>query len=56
VDDVHDTDQLVKMLHTKYPSLKDLEYRIAVNKDIILQNTLLHDKAIVALLPPFSGG
>jgi len=56
LEDVLDTDELVMILHEKYPLLKNLEYRIAVNKDIILNNTSLDDQSTVALLPPFSGG
>jgi molybdopterin synthase sulfur carrier subunit len=56
VENIKDTDQLQLFLSKKYPGLAELQYRIAVDKDIIIKNTNLNNAAIVALLPPFSGG
>jgi sulfur-carrier protein len=56
VDDVRDTDNLVKDLHKCYPALAETKYIIAVNKKVITENTFLDNKSEVALLPPFSGG
>jgi len=56
VNDVTDTDSLVNELNKKYPGLSNTKYVIAVNKEIIKENTPLNKKSIVALLPPFSGG
>lgn len=56
VNDVTDTDSLVSELNKKYPGLSNTKYVIAVNKEIIKENTPLNKKSIVALLPPFSGG
>jgi molybdopterin synthase sulfur carrier subunit len=55
-NDATDTDSLVKDLHKNYPALADSKYVIAVDKEIIEANTLLNEKSVVALLPPFSGG
>jgi len=43
-------------LEEKYPRLKTVQYAIAVNKEVIQQNTILDNDATVAILPPFSGG
>ena len=56
VTNIAHTDELVKNLQEKYPSLKKSTYKIAVNRNIIQTNTTLLPNAEVALLPPFSGG
>jgi len=56
VDKVNDTDSLRKHLAAQFPSLKDINYAIAVDKKIISVNTLIEENATIALLPPFSGG
>jgi molybdopterin converting factor small subunit len=54
--EVNDTDELIDKLHSVYPRLTDSEYVIAVDRNIIQENTKLQQNAEVALLPPFSGG
>lgn len=54
--DVSNTDKLVELLQIKYPELKNLKYKIAVNRNIIQRNTTLQQDVEIALLPPFSGG
>ena len=56
LQDVADTDGLVKALHKNYPQLADTKYAIAVDKKVISENTILQKTSEVALLPPFSGG
>ena len=56
VSNISDTDNLVKMLHKNYPALADAKYIIAVDKQVIKENTILNSNSVVALLPPFSGG
>ena len=51
-----DTDSLINILHKDYPALANTKYVIAVDKQIINENTVLNNNSIVALLPPFSGG
>lgn len=53
---VDDTQALVKALEQKYPLLKTIQYAIAVDKEVIQENTVLNENATVAILPPFSGG
>ena len=56
IDNVTDTDSLVNVLHKNYPALTNIKYVIAVDKQVIKENTPLSKKSTVALLPPFSGG
>ena len=56
VDDAPDTDSLVNALHKNYPAFGNTKYVIAVDKQIINENTALTKNSKVALLPPFSGG
>jgi len=56
LENVADTNTLVKELHILYPALADAKYLIAVNKKVVNENTSLTENSIVALLPPFSGG
>ena len=56
VDNVADTDSLIIALHKDYPEFFKTKYLIAVDKQVIKENTVLNKKSTVALLPPFSGG
>ena len=56
VDNVADTDDLINALHKDFPALSNTKYVIAVDKQVIKENTVLNKNCMVALLPPFSGG
>jgi sulfur-carrier protein len=56
LDNIADTNSLVKELHIRYPALAEVKYAIAVDKKLVNENTTLSENSIVALLPPFSGG
>lgn len=56
VDNVTNTDELIINLQSRYPSLKHLKYKVAVNRNIIQSNMALQQDVEIALLPPFSGG
>ena len=56
INGVADTDSLITALHNTYPALARAKYVIAVDKRVITSNTLVNEKTVVALLPPFSGG
>jgi molybdopterin synthase sulfur carrier subunit len=56
VENIPDTETLVRELHSRYPGLVGVKYVIAVDKEIIQANTLLNADSAVALLPPFAGG
>ena len=56
LENIQDTDNLVKELHKQYPALAKAKYAIAVDKKVVNENTTLRENSTVALLPPFSGG
>jgi molybdopterin converting factor small subunit len=56
LENIADTNTLVRELHTLYPALADSKYVVAVDKKIVNENTTLPENSEVALLPPFSGG
>lgn len=56
-EQIPDTDQLIKKLNEKYPSLAGSPYLMAVDQEIISGNMILTDSDHeIALLPPYSGG
>jgi molybdopterin converting factor small subunit len=56
IESVTDTNELLKKLTVKFPSLKNYNYRIAVNQTMEEGTTILKNNDEIALLPPFSGG
>lgn len=53
---VNDIESLTSTLHQKFPLLGQSKYVIAVNQEMVSDNRKLEDHAIVAFMPPFSGG
>lgn len=51
-----DSDHLLKALKENYPVLKDLNFSLAVDRQMVNQNIPLKGNEEIALLPPFSGG
>lgn len=51
-----DTAELKKQLIRNYPGLGKEVFRIAVNSELISSDINLPPDAVIALLPPFSGG
>ena len=56
VSDVNDTNQLISKLNQMFPAIAGAKFVIAVNKQVISENTILENNSTIALLPPFSGG
>jgi molybdopterin converting factor small subunit len=56
IGDVKNIDDLKAKLNELFPSLKNVEYAIAVNRKIVPKETTLSEADEVCLLPPFSGG
>ena len=46
---------LLAQLYIKYPRLKEKEFQVAQDQELISKETLLTGKEL-ALLPPFAGG
>jgi len=51
-----DTDGLIKEMLLRFPMLKNLNYLIAVDRNIVQSNTVIKAGQELALLPPYSGG
>ena len=48
---------LKSLLKEKYPQLKNIaSYAIAVNESYALENLVLEENDVVAIIPPVSGG
>jgi len=56
VDGIADTDAFKLYLENQFPALKNLKYKLALNKNIVQENTKITNKATIAIMPPFSGG
>ena len=56
ISGVKNTDELMKKLAEQFPSLPKINFIMAVNKNVIINNTELNPNDTVALLPPYSGG
>lgn len=56
VEPVSNTHELSHLLEARFPGLAGLRYMIAVNKQLVTEQTLLQGNETIALMPPFSGG
>ena len=56
LEHVHATDQAIAQLLEKFPGLKGMNCRFALNKVILNENVTMKDGDELAVLPPFSGG
>lgn len=51
-----DTDALVKELLNRFPALGAKKYFLALNQQIVHENSPLTHGDTIALMPPYSGG
>ncbi len=56
ISDVANTDELNEKIIALYSAIKNMSYRIAVNKVLINANVNLNNGDVIAFLPPFAGG
>jgi sulfur-carrier protein len=56
VEAVDNTEALLQLLFEKYPALKEKKFKVAINKKMTEEKTMLQSNDEIALLPPFSGG
>lgn len=56
VNACQDTLNLKNELVKAFPNLNKYQFVIAVNKQIVNENTKINNGDVVALLPPFAGG
>lgn len=55
-DGIADTDNFKQYIEHQFPALKGMKYKLALNKNIVQENTEITKKAVIAIMPPFSGG
>ncbi len=51
-----DTTTLCSQILEKYPSIRTVTYRLALNSVMLKEESLLKENDIIAILPPFEGG
>ncbi len=56
VDEINDTDLLIKKMLSDFPKLKDCKFQVAVNHKLLKEKQVLESGSEVAFLPPFAGG
>jgi molybdopterin synthase sulfur carrier subunit len=56
IEGVDDTHALVLRLESMFPGLAGANFAVAVNNAIVREHVPLTEPAIIALMPPFSGG
>ncbi|MHA4895319.1 MoaD/ThiS family protein [Pedobacter sp. PWIIR3] len=56
VEGVSDTDTFHSYLQEKFPKLKQVKYKLALNNRLVQQNTNFGEQPVIAIMPPFSGG
>lgn len=54
--EISDTNELLERLNQHFPALRNMQFNLAVNRQIVRNNTLLNESSEIALLPPYSGG
>jgi len=56
IKDIENIRQLKSYLWKTYPKMKEMDFRIAINKEIVDGKVDFKDGDEIALLPPFAGG
>lgn len=51
-----DTSSLSRQILEKHPAMRNVRFRMALNRTLIKEESPLNDNDIVAILPPFRGG
>ncbi len=46
----------IQVIQNKYPALKNMDFKIALNQSIVDDSTEIKEDAELAVLPPFAGG
>jgi len=53
---IETTDELKEYLEKTYPDLAEMKYKLALNKNLVQQNSDIKNSDSIAIMPPFSGG
>lgn len=51
-----DTASLRREIWGRYPAMRNISFRMALNRTILREESDLNDNDIIAILPPFQGG
>ena len=51
-----DTAALRRVILEKYPAMRNLAFRVALNRILLKEESLLRENDVIAILPPFEGG
>ena len=50
------TDKLKEIVFGRFPELSSVKFAMALNNEIVIENTAIKDQSKVAFMSPFSGG
>jgi len=56
IEGIETTDDLKIHLEKNFPGLADVKYKLALNKNLVQQNSEIKNRDSIAIMPPFSGG
>ncbi|WP_025743877.1 MoaD/ThiS family protein [Aquimarina pacifica] len=48
--------QLLEKLNHRYPKLANMDFKVAINQQLVRPDSIINSEAEIALLPPFAGG
>jgi len=56
LEGVGTTDELKEIIFKRFPELASVKFILALNNEIVLENTAIPDNSKLAFMSPFSGG
>jgi molybdopterin synthase sulfur carrier subunit len=51
-----DTASLRRVILDRYPAMRNISFRMALNRTLLKDESDLNDNDLIAILPPFQGG
>lgn len=51
-----DTVSLRRIILEKYPAMQNISFRMALNRNLLRDESVLIENDVIAILPPFRGG
>lgn len=51
-----DTASLRREILDRYPAMRNISFRLALNRTLLREESDLRDNDLIAILPPFQGG
>jgi molybdopterin converting factor small subunit len=56
LEGVGTTDEIKEIIFERFSELASAKFVLALNNEIVLENTVIKDNCILAFMSPFSGG